>query len=157
FGLILATSGVVGLWGIGFFSFELVRAVFRQSFVAEGLRDGEAEMDRELVRLVAHRPGSMEEAVEKVRSESALFDADASLAYKAALKLHKGGEEVTPAAILAALPEGDRGRLRSLVATEPEGELEPLLKHVGERTQELESNLTFWAGVNGLLFNIGAF
>ena len=29
-GLILATSGVVGLWGIGFFGFDLVRSVFNQ-------------------------------------------------------------------------------------------------------------------------------
>jgi predicted MFS family arabinose efflux permease len=31
-GLLLASSGVIGLWGIGFFSFELIRAVFRETF-----------------------------------------------------------------------------------------------------------------------------
>jgi MFS family permease len=36
-GLLLAIPGVVGLWGIGFFSFELVRAVFRETFTAQGL------------------------------------------------------------------------------------------------------------------------
>jgi MFS family permease len=34
-GLLLAFAGVVGLWGIGFFSFELVRAVFRKTFSPE--------------------------------------------------------------------------------------------------------------------------
>ena len=36
-GLGLAIPGVVGLWGIGFFSFDFIRTVFRQSFEKEGL------------------------------------------------------------------------------------------------------------------------
>lgn len=37
FGMLLAFSGVVGLWGIGFFSFDLVRTVFTKHFEAQGL------------------------------------------------------------------------------------------------------------------------
>jgi len=40
-GLLLASSGVIGLWGIGFFSFELIGAVFRESFQKQGLSPGE--------------------------------------------------------------------------------------------------------------------
>jgi MFS family permease len=36
-GMLLAFSGVVGLWGIGFFSFDLIRTVFRKHFEAQGL------------------------------------------------------------------------------------------------------------------------
>src|SRR6266404_1686075 len=36
-GLLLATSGVIGLWGIGFYVFELVRAVLHESFEKQGL------------------------------------------------------------------------------------------------------------------------
>jgi len=36
-GLALAVPGVVGLWGIGFFSFDFVRAVFRPHYEAQGL------------------------------------------------------------------------------------------------------------------------
>ena len=36
-GMILGFSGVVGLWGIGFFSFDLIRAVFEAKMKAEGL------------------------------------------------------------------------------------------------------------------------
>jgi MFS family permease len=36
-GMVLAFSGVVGLWGIGFFSFDLIRAVFVEHFRAQGL------------------------------------------------------------------------------------------------------------------------
>ncbi len=36
FGLLLAFSGVVGLWGIGFFSIDLQQRVFKATFTAEG-------------------------------------------------------------------------------------------------------------------------
>ena len=36
-GMLLAFSGVVGLWGIGFFSFDLVDLVFRKHFQGQGL------------------------------------------------------------------------------------------------------------------------
>jgi MFS family permease len=39
-GLLLASSGVIGLWGIGFFSFELIGAVFRETFQKQGLASG---------------------------------------------------------------------------------------------------------------------
>jgi MFS family permease len=40
-GLLLAFSGVVGLWGIGFFSIDLIRLVLRRTFEAEGLSPAE--------------------------------------------------------------------------------------------------------------------
>ncbi len=36
-GLLLALSGVIGVWGIGFFSFDLVRSVLEKKFIAEGV------------------------------------------------------------------------------------------------------------------------
>lgn len=36
-GMIMAFAGVVGLWGIGFFSFDLIRSVFTKHFTAQGL------------------------------------------------------------------------------------------------------------------------
>lgn len=36
-GLLLALSGIIGLWGIGFFSIDLIRSVFQKAFVAEGM------------------------------------------------------------------------------------------------------------------------
>lgn len=40
-GLALAFSGVVGLWGIGFFSFDLLSSVFRKRFEAQGMPESE--------------------------------------------------------------------------------------------------------------------
>ena len=36
-GLLLALSGIIGLWGIGFFSIDLVRSVFQKEFVRLGM------------------------------------------------------------------------------------------------------------------------
>ena len=38
-GMTLATSGVIGLWGIGFFSFDLLRSVLDKTFHAQGLAE----------------------------------------------------------------------------------------------------------------------
>ncbi len=38
-GMILGFSGVVGLWGIGFFSFGLISAIFKQRMIAEHMTD----------------------------------------------------------------------------------------------------------------------
>jgi MFS family permease len=40
FGLLLAFSGVVGLWGIGFFSIDLQQTIFKSTFTAEGQQLG---------------------------------------------------------------------------------------------------------------------
>ena len=42
-GMLLAFSGVVGLWGIGFFSFDLISSVFRKRYEAQGLSPKETE------------------------------------------------------------------------------------------------------------------
>lgn len=39
-GMLLAFSGVVGLWGIGFFSFDLIRTVFNAHFTALAAKEG---------------------------------------------------------------------------------------------------------------------
>ena len=42
-GLLLALAGVIGVWGIAFFSFDLVRSVLEQKFKAEGFTGSELQ------------------------------------------------------------------------------------------------------------------
>jgi MFS family permease len=42
-GMLLAFSGVVGLWGIGFFSFDLVSSIFRKRYIEQGLAPRDVE------------------------------------------------------------------------------------------------------------------
>ena len=166
-GLLLATSGVVGLWGIGFFSFELVRSVFRQTFEAQARADGGEQIDREFVRAVLQHPGLIEEASKKIVSANAMVVGDAKALYGAALKLSKESKTVSLNAALEWLdkdvkrpqPAEDRER-RLKFASEPivlqDGKT-PHAEAIIARHKKLESRLTFWAGVNGLMLNIGAF
>ena len=53
--MLLAFAGVVGLWGIGFFSFDLTRSVFRKPLEKEAVERGEGGRDQTFVRLaIAH-------------------------------------------------------------------------------------------------------
>jgi MFS family permease len=47
-GLLLASSGIIGLWAIGFFSIDLQRAVFRARLEAQGLPDNEVSFREDL-------------------------------------------------------------------------------------------------------------
>jgi len=56
-GMCLATCGVIGLWGIGFFSGDLTRMAFRDIKNAEARERGDVEkMDLELIRMLANNP-----------------------------------------------------------------------------------------------------
>jgi MFS family permease len=47
-GLALAFSGIVGLWGVGFFTFDLIGNVLRDQFVADGMP--EARVNAEVIK-----------------------------------------------------------------------------------------------------------
>lgn len=51
-GVILASSGVIGLWGIVFFSYDLTRSVFRKTFEEEYREERGADKDFKLVAAV---------------------------------------------------------------------------------------------------------
>jgi hypothetical protein len=56
-GMCLATCGVIGLWGIGFFSADLTQTAFRDTKNLEARERGDIEtMDFELIRMLAANP-----------------------------------------------------------------------------------------------------
>jgi len=56
-GMCLATCGVIGLWGIGFFSIDLTRMAFRGTKNAEARKnEGIEKLDFEFVRMLASNP-----------------------------------------------------------------------------------------------------
>ena len=166
-GLLLSTSGVVGLWGIGFFSFELVRSVFRKTFEAEARAEGGTKIDSEFVRSLLQHPHAMGDTAKLVANANAMVVPEAKALYGAALKLGKESKPVSLEAVLEFLdqdskrPQSAEDReLRRAFAAEPielkDGKI-PHVDAIKARNKKLESRLTFWAGVNGLLLNIGAF
>jgi MFS family permease len=160
-GLILATSGVVGLWGIGFFSFDLVRSVFRQRFETDLLQAGEAERDRQLLAALVTRPDSQIPS-HRLPQANQFLEAEARSVVRTFRQLLAAGREVSPASVEQELrrhgDEASASWLAAVLANTPAAD-DPagLLEHIARRTKALESRLTLWAGINGLLLNLGAF
>lgn len=201
-GVLLATSGVVGLWAIGFFSFDLTRSVFRDKFTKEAMQqEGQQilKQERAFISFVVADPNKLDlvtkgnkdedrEAKEEPRKRieltkelardkvapQNLLDEGSSLLFQAILDVHKDGKTITQEAVLeqarknhAKKNEGkkdakplDVEKIKQDVfisATELPDSLAEVVPQITERTLDIESRLTLWAGLNGLLFNLGAF
>jgi len=190
-GLVLATAGVVGLWGIGFFSFDLVSSIFRVQFTKEARTQEAVGLDQQFVRHVVADPKHvetighgndqttkerLEHAIESVKADD-LLDASSAMLYKAVVAVAKDKQKrnVTAETVLkeatsqAEELEKEGGepakkiiaidKLRTTLeaastSTEP---FPAIVENIVSRTQEINSRLTLWRGINGLLFNIGAF
>ncbi|HEY1065085.1 MAG TPA: MFS transporter, partial [Pirellulales bacterium] len=113
-GFLLAVSGIIGLWGIGFFMPELQTEVFRKSFEGDYRRDIKAdEHDRDFVRLAVADPNLLKRARERNVSPGDVIDVAptdpkhvkstdsvARAIYGAALALEKAGQPVTKVDVL---------------------------------------------------------
>src|SRR5262249_1127192 len=92
-GVLLATAGVVGLWGIGFFGFDLVNAVFRQTFEKQAVSQGEDKYDRQFVQSLLQPPAYLPDAQNSIRSANQLVTPEAKLLYKGMLALHESNKD----------------------------------------------------------------
>jgi hypothetical protein len=179
-GLLLATSGVIGLWGIGFFSFDLNQSVFRKDYQKAARDAGEAEKDRQLVAAVVQSP----ECFDKVEKGEEKFDpkglltldaekdpknADLLAIYDAALRLRKEQQEVSAAAVLDALDQGsegrepqsakDRQRRKEYVegTAASAAECPQHVARMNARQKKIDGDVRWWGSITSILFNIGGF
>lgn len=169
-GLLLATSGVIGLWGIGFFSYDLTRLVFRKVFEQEHRDQGEADADRDLVRLAVQNPAALDSLSASIKPNDLLSPTaehnDAQAVFAAAVRLHQAGESVSPEAVLAALDEDaakpqseeDRARRAEYLSGEPaKNDAEAHATRISTRSSQIRGQLTRWAGYTSMMVNLGAF
>jgi MFS family permease len=167
-GLVLAFAGVVGLWGIGFFSVDLTRSVFKKTFEAEARRQGEAERDQIFVAQLIQSPDALAKfSIDELPSPNSLLsltagntDAEALLA--AILKLKQDGKTVSRDSVLAAAqpPVESMPRLKAYLEIkanpiEPEGVAEQTGR-IKARTKKLTGRLGFWASITSIMLNLGA-
>ncbi len=69
-GLVLASSGIIGLWAIGFFSIDLTRAIFQaENHESQKARQAQKDMDAETARLKAegHDEATVKKAEEALK------------------------------------------------------------------------------------------
>lgn len=184
-GMILASAGVIGLWGIGVFSNDLTHTVFSKQFEDEARGQGEATKDLEFVAMAVRQPGRLSEIQKKVAPSAILGatprDQDGRLLYAAALTLAEEGKPVTDDAVLSLLdqPAGqgagsldriapkrqaqsaeDRQRRASLLTGTAAASAETLDAHadrIAARQKAIGGRLGFWRSINLMFFNIGAF
>lgn len=186
-GMILASAGVIGLWGIGVFSNDLTHSIFSKRFEQEARRQGEAEKDREFVAMLLRFPDRIPEIKKQVPTPAILGtdprDRDARLIYAAAIALKDQGQAVTADSVLALLdkPAGEGGSLLNAIASDrtvqspadrerraklladvgsAEASVALLNQHaerIVARQKEIGGRLGFWRSINLMFFNIGAF
>jgi MFS family permease len=121
-GMVLASAGVIGLWGIGVFSNDLTHSIFSKRFEQVARQQGEAEKDREFVRLAIQSPAHLGRLAEGVNPimllDTRQGDQDGRLLYAAALTLHEQKRPVTVESVLGLLdrPAGSDGGLLDQIA-----------------------------------------
>ena len=174
-GMVLAASGVIGLWGIGFFSPELNRSVFRSYYENEARDQGEAARDQRFVAAVVAQPQSLDKFAKQIQPLD-LLPADPKVddvraIYSAALALHRDSKTVNSTAVLDFLDHPDnpsdrapqtseqRSRRTEFLAIAPSGktDIQAEADRIKARSTKIASELTVWASVAMILQNIGAF
>lgn len=178
-GMFLASAGVIGLWGIGFFSIDLNRSIFRKSLEGDLRAAGEPEKDREFLQTLVSSPDAWAKAKSDPKytiQPKDLLDAnpkfkDMEPIYTVALDLQKANQTVSTDAILAELDKADESKKRLAQTAEEKTRRQELLtgaeadaeqfaahfKRIAQRTKALDGRLILWGGITSMMLNIGAF
>jgi MFS family permease len=176
FGMLLAFSGVVGLWGIGFFSIDLNRSVFRKTYEQTARDNKQTVDDQAFVQAALRWPNTLETAKSLPQPGDLLGpvagNTDPQLLFAAILELSKQKKEISSAAVIdqaisatanskKPLLPADRPRLEAYLtdgtAPTTESELQEFGKKIVSRSKYINGQMTLWAGITSLCINIGAF
>ena len=165
-GLILAASGVIGLWGIGFFSIDLNRSVFRKTFEADLRTSGEAELDRNFLRSIVASPLKFKQ-VESTPQPNQLLsltpgNKDAEILFTALRGLSKTRESFSAADVISTIEkQTDEERTRRIEYLSGDiaksDTFEEHTARITKRAKRLNSKLGFWVAITSVMLNIGAF
>ena len=151
-GMCLATCGIIGLWGIGFFSVDLTRTTFRIAKNQEARDRGDVEkLDYEFIRMLASNPKEFLPIAQE--------------------------KKITPQSFLGSSPKSnDPGRYyqmfinedaeyvispdQTIFEKEPQSTdrvvFEQLATSIATRTKTINGYVTWWGSITSLLFNLGA-
>ncbi|MDR3109273.1 MAG: MFS transporter [Planctomycetaceae bacterium] len=178
-GMLLATCGVIGLWGIGFFSVDLTRTAFRNSKNQEVRNAGDVEkIDFEFIRMLAASPTELLPiAVEKKISLQSFIDVqpktnDPGAVFLAILENRTSLAGLSKETILATLDKASLDGKRKAQTDEERRRREEILSvapattdiatftglsdQISKRAKEIGSYVGWWGSITSLLFNLGA-
>ncbi len=166
-GLFMAMAGVIGLWGIGFFSIDLNRSIFRKTFESEMRSAGEATQDREFLRLFFQSPQQLN-GIKQIPQPNQLLDLnpkskDVEALFKALVQRSKASEMESASTLVGAISTSDEQRDRRLEyltgedATSNSSSLAEHSDRIIKRSRKLNNKLGFWTALTSIMLNIGAF
>ncbi len=167
-GLLLAASGVVGLWGIGVFSNDLTQRFIGGDYDQAQRAAGEAEKDLQFVGLAIRSSKSIDLAKgSKVQPRYLLgdtpLDKDAER-LQGALDLAAQGKEVTLASVLVAVSNGGGKPISTAAAAEltsnassDAGLIADHARRILARQKDRDYKVLTWAAWTLICFNLGAF
>jgi len=166
-GLLLATSGVIGLWGIAFFSIDLSRSVFRKVFEQELRDDGQAEWDRDFLRLAVRDPAVLDTWAAAIKPIDLINltaqQSDAQPIMTAMLNLKENNQLVSVESVLAGLDEVgqsavQRNRRAAYLDGDPtRNDGQQLANELANRSSLLAGRLGKWVGLLSMMLNVGGF
>jgi len=185
-GIILASAGVIGLWGIGVFGVDLVQNIFRTRITQEYRQKGEPEQDRLLTLQLFRDPDAVAAFANSGIPPRTLLtpdpkDRDVPLLVAAVLTLHAQGRSVTPQAVLDLLDKDQsadgtplarldgkrksqsaeererRAKLLERESEQTEAGIQQHIDRIRERNKQIDGYVARWGSIQLLLFNIGAF
>ena len=172
-GMLLAASGVVGLWGIGVFSNDLTQEFINKQEDEIQRKAGEGRKDLQFAAMVVASSDGLEAAkLSKIQPRQLLGteakDTDAQRIYQAALDIDAGNTVVDKDRVLAKLKEpGKDGKTPD--AAEISRLAEPLtyvtggttikdhVDRIQARLKARNSKALRWAAWTLIMFNVGAF
>ncbi|MBM4002851.1 MAG: MFS transporter [Planctomycetes bacterium] len=186
-GVVLATSGVIGLWGIGFFAVDLNLSIFRKVFEAEARSQSESNWDRALLRSLIAEPDRFKDLKVKLKPadfiSTAAENKDPAILWDAIGELTEQKREISLASVLDHLDTGnpaknrkpqsadDRRRREDYLAGEKnasgDGGGDGAADHgaaiasnadrIAARSKAIAGRVTRWTSLTSMMLNIGAF
>lgn len=161
-GLGLAFSGIVGLWGVGFFTFDLVGNVLKDRFVADVIEKRAPEELTSSLALVypADQAASLAQQP-PLEIARALADKQREVTRQAKAQASSTPSQDEPG-FLTKIVRAFTGAEESAKGATPheshETEQKPVLDQVltAEETKAIGSDTAFWKGIASMMMNIGA-
>jgi len=169
----LVSAGVVGLWGIGFFSIDLNRTIFRNQAEQTAREAGEAEQDRIFLCWLLQSSDHLDMLQGSLAPSSLISlqpdNNDPKALLTAALELRKSGKAVSPKLVLDSLdasasPRGPQNmearhrRAEYLAVDVPKTfSCSYNAERIAARMKRINGEVSWWGGITSMLFNGGAF
>jgi MFS family permease len=148
-GLALAFSGIVGLWGVGFFTFDLVGNVLKDEFVADAIEEKPADELASALRSVFS-----EEEAQRVAGLSSLEIAKALAARDRELSKERTEDQQSVWEVVLSTLRGGSEEAQSTANEKQKGVLEQVLSP--DELNAVSGGATYWKSIASMMMNIGA-